>query len=53
MKAHPAAELFPMLPAAELNSLADDIKTNGLKQAITIHENAILDGRNRWAASST
>jgi ParB-like chromosome segregation protein Spo0J len=63
MKAHPVADLFPMLADDELRELADDIKTRGLLQPIvvevvtddpekpwaTTHER-ILDGRNRLAA---
>ena len=29
---HPAASIFPMLSDAELNVLAEDIKTNGLHE---------------------
>jgi hypothetical protein len=40
-----------MLPADELRSLADDIKTRGLLNPITTdREGRILDGRNRLAA---
>ena len=34
MKAHPAANLFPLLEGAALQSLADDIKANGLQYPI-------------------
>ncbi len=51
MKAHPAADLFPMMSDEEIGQLAVDIRTNGLRQPIvTIDENGdrlILDGRNR------
>ena len=50
MKAHPYADLFPLLEGAELQSLADDIATNGLREKIWLYEGKILDGRNRWAA---
>lgn len=50
MKAHPIADLFPMLGAAELRQLADDIKANGLREPVMLHEGKILDGRNRHAA---
>jgi hypothetical protein len=49
-KPHPAAELFPLMSASDLQSLADDIKANGLLEAIALHEGLILDGRNRYAA---
>ncbi|MCV3209625.1 MT-A70 family methyltransferase [Mesorhizobium sp. YC-39] len=47
---HPLAELFPMLPEAEIALLADDICTNGLNHPIVLYEGKILDGRNRLAA---
>ena len=50
MKIHPIAELFPALEGAELQSLADDIKANGLVHPIITFEGKILDGRNRFAA---
>lgn len=50
MQFHQIANIFPMLEAGELNSLANDIKVNGQKTPILIYENAILDGRNRYRA---
>jgi N6-adenosine-specific RNA methylase IME4 len=47
---HPAANLFPMLPDAELQALADDIKANGLQQPVVMFGAQLLDGRNRWRA---
>jgi hypothetical protein len=47
---HPAAELFPMMDDMALAELADDIKANGLLEAIERHDGKILDGRNRLAA---
>ena len=47
---HPAAALFPMLQDDELQSLAEDIKANGLINPIVLCEGAILDGRNRLEA---
>jgi hypothetical protein len=47
---HPAAALFPMMPAAELQQLAEDIKTNGQREPILLLDDLILDGRNRQAA---
>lgn len=48
---HPYSKLFPLLGADALQSLADDIEANGLRQPIVIdsHER-IIDGRNRHAA---
>lgn len=55
LPAHPAAELFPMLPDDELSALAEDIKLHGLREPVTLiaggaGELAVLDGRNRLAA---
>jgi N6-adenosine-specific RNA methylase IME4 len=50
MKAHPAANLFPLLEGAALQSLADDIKANGLQYPIITLDDRVLDGRNRLTA---
>ena len=47
---HPACLLFPPLGEAELQALADDIKRNGLKNAIVLCKGQILDGRSRLRA---
>jgi hypothetical protein len=52
---HPAAELFPMMSGNELRELADDIKKNGLREAIVLYDGpetgtCVLDGRNRLDA---
>jgi N6-adenosine-specific RNA methylase IME4 len=48
---HPAADVFPLIPAAEFYQLVDDIKVNGLQESIVLHDGMILDGRNRYLAS--
>lgn len=48
MKAHPYADLFPMMTADELDALAADIAENGLRQPIVRYQGSILDGRNRF-----
>ena len=50
MKPHPFANIFPLLEGEPFDNLVADIKANGLLQAITIHGNMILDGRNRLRA---
>lgn len=45
-----AATVFPLLSAAELAELADDIRANGLIHPIVLWSGEILDGRNRLAA---
>lgn len=48
---HPAADFFPMLPEDELQSLANSIRENGLREPIVLDENGtLIDGRNRLAA---
>jgi hypothetical protein len=47
MECHPLADLFPMMPDADLALLAEDIKANGLFDPIVTFEGQILDGRNR------
>jgi len=47
---HPIAEIFPLLPEAELKELAEDIEKNGLQVPILIYQGKILDGRNRYRA---
>lgn len=51
MKAHPAADLFPMLPPVELRALADDIKQFGQRYPVVVtRQDELLDGRNRLEA---
>lgn len=51
MKTHPAADIFPLMNDDELRELADDIKTNGLRQPIVRDdEGRVVDGRNRALA---
>jgi site-specific DNA-methyltransferase (adenine-specific) len=47
---HPACLLFPRLNEEDLQSLADDIRQNGLLNPIVTLNGEILDGRNRLAA---
>jgi ParB-like chromosome segregation protein Spo0J len=48
---HPSAELFPAMSEEELAELADDIKLNGLREPVWVHQDgSIIDGRNRYLA---
>ncbi len=49
--AHPYADLFPVLPADELDALVESIRDHGLRHPIVLaSDGRILDGRNRAAA---
>ena len=50
MKIHPVASLFPPMNEQQLKILTEDIKAQGLQQAIVIQTDTLLDGRNRLAA---
>jgi N6-adenosine-specific RNA methylase IME4 len=51
IQSHPVADIFPRMGAEEFAELVQDIKSNGLRESIWIHEDGrILDGRNRHAA---
>lgn len=47
---HEFCALFPALDDGGLAALAADIKSNGLREPITLFGGAIVDGRNRWRA---
>lgn len=47
---HPLCTLFPRMEGAEFKALCEDIKSNGLRQPIVLHDGMILDGGNRYAA---
>lgn len=49
---HPLADLFPLIEGAEFENLVADIKANGVREPVILHEGKILDGRNRWKAAT-
>ena len=50
LRAHPAAECFPLMNDAELETLAADIRTNGCRVPVAIRDDLVFDGRNRALA---
>src|SRR6516165_10721352 len=46
IKVHPAADLFPMMPEAELRELGEDIKKSGLTSPIFFYLNPSLPTNN-------
>lgn len=47
---HEIANIFPLIQGAEFDELVEDITKNGLLEPIVLHEDKILDGRNRYNA---
>lgn len=50
MKAHPAAELFPLMQGDEFDALVADIREHGQRTPIVMYQGLVLDGRNRLRA---
>ncbi len=50
LRAHPAAELFPLMGEDRLGQLAQSIREHGQRSPIVLCEGLVLDGRNRWLA---
>jgi N6-adenosine-specific RNA methylase IME4/ParB-like chromosome segregation protein Spo0J len=49
-KAHPYADILPLLEGEAFDALVADIKANRLLNPIWIHDEKVLDGRNRLRA---
>src|SRR6266581_493235 len=47
---HPLAEVFPLLEGHEFQALMDDIAAHGVREAVWLYDEQILDGRNRYRA---
>lgn len=47
---HRIANIFPLMNEREFADLVEDIRVNGLRHPILIHEDKIADGRNRYNA---
>lgn len=47
---HELAEIFPRMVGEDFVNLKQDIKENGLREAIWLFEGKVLDGRNRFYA---
>lgn len=50
MKFHDASGYLPWIPETEFTELVEDIRQNGLIEAIKLFDGKILDGRNRYKA---
>lgn len=50
-KAHPLADLFPMMSAEEHAALVEDVKQRGVQRPIVLLDGQVLDGRNRYMAA--
>lgn len=47
---HEVANIFPMMSDDEYRGLVDDIRANGQREPIWIHQGKVIDGRNRYKA---
>ena len=47
---HEVATIFPLMTEDEFQELALDISAHGLREAIWLYDDQIIDGRNRYRA---
>lgn len=45
---HEAADIFPLLEGKAYEKFKDDIKKHGLREAVMLYDEKIIDGRNRY-----
>ena len=50
-KFHKLANSFPLISGEAFDELVEDVRANGILEAIVMYEGEILDGRNRWRAA--
>ena len=50
LKFHEAANIFPLMTGDDFDQLVEDIRENGLREAIALLDGKVLDGRNRYRA---
>lgn len=50
IKNHPAADAWPMMDNGRYSELLADIQANGQREPITLCDDMVLDGRNRYRA---
>jgi hypothetical protein len=49
---HRLSQLFPLLEGGEFDELVEDVRRHGVREAIWLYEEKILDGRNRQRAAA-
>ena len=47
---HPFANAFPYMSGDEFKAFVADVETHGLREPITLYQDAILEGRHRYRA---
>lgn len=50
LKQHPLSAAFPAMSAEDFASLVEDIKVNGQREPVMVHEGMVLDGWHRYQA---
>lgn len=50
MNRHPLSAVFGDMPKSELQQLADDIRTHGLRDPVIVYQEQVLDGWHRYRA---